>query len=382
MALSRRTYYLFGVFILSGVVCTTVGRALNKTSAPGWGGEKSVFEKPFSTTFFMFMAEMFAYPCYMVRNRMEGKPILPKRTLKQFLYPAVPAAFDFAACTLINYGVLWVTASVSSILYGSQVVFTAIITIILLKKKIYVFEWVAVGVMVVGLVMIACSTIEGHTLNEDITQFKKVLGVVLSLIGQLVSAAQAVLLEYYMTDVEPIELVGLEGVYGVLANIIVIGPVIYFIPGSEKSTNKNGSLENYLDTFIKLAQWDVLLLTIAYIVSKCVYNIYAVLVIDDTSAVNFSVLTNIVSLFVWIVGLIFGLWEDKFTWAEKWDNKWSWLQVAGYILIVLSSSMYNRVFELRFFTYPKDDTKPLNPAKGSVSAENMDDNEEDTKDSV
>ena len=54
MALSLRTCYLFGMLILSGVLASLLTKALYSESAPGWGGEVSSFEKPFSTTFFMF----------------------------------------------------------------------------------------------------------------------------------------------------------------------------------------------------------------------------------------------------------------------------------------------------------------------------------------
>lgn len=322
----------------------------------------------FSQTLYMFIGEALAYPVFMYNNFQNGKLKMPSRTARQLLYPVIPAAFDFVACTLQNYSNTLILASIVNILYGSQVIFTSFATMVLIKRRIYPFEWTAVIITLVALVLIGVSSIHADETVDKSTS-TKVLGFFMNLIGQCVASIQTVLLEYFMSDIDPIELVGLEGIYGILAYIFTIFPYVYLIDkedGDPRLTNgaTNRCLENVINSLICLRYWPLLLLVLSYVIFKAIYNIYIVLVINETCAINYSVLSNIVTLFVWIVLLIFGTNSKFDAWAEKWNN-WSWLQLFGFILTVVATSLYNRVFELKFFEYPNITTKPNN----SVSPE-------------
>lgn len=64
--------------------------------------------------------------------------------------------------------------------------------------------------------------------------------------AQAVQAAQITFEDYFMADLEiaPLKIVGWEGVFGTLIMVLVLLPVVYFVPGEDGS----GLHENTIET--------------------------------------------------------------------------------------------------------------------------------------
>lgn len=64
---------------------------------------------------------------------------------------------------------------------------------------------------------------------------------------QAVQAAQLTFEDFFMSDldIEPMKIVGFEGLFGVIGTLGIMAPIAYFLPGKEGE----GIHENVLDTF-------------------------------------------------------------------------------------------------------------------------------------
>jgi len=75
------------------------------------------------------------------------------------------------------------------------------------------------------------------------------IGIGLVLFSQIVQAGQMVGEEYLMkeVDLEAMEVIGYEGMWGFLAMVIIVLPVLFLMPGKD-----SGSQENTIDSFVML----------------------------------------------------------------------------------------------------------------------------------
>ena len=166
----------------------------------------------------------------------------------RILLLAAPSCCDIAGTTLMNVGLLFVAASIYQMTRGALVLFVGLFSVLFLRRKLYLYQWTALIVVVLGvaLVGLAGALFSGDS-GHDITQdggissqavantpqpVQTIVGVLLIAAAQIFTASQFVseewILENYAMD--PIQVVGWEGIFGFF--VTVIGMVImYFAVG-------------------------------------------------------------------------------------------------------------------------------------------------------
>ena len=85
------------------------------------------------------------------------------------------------------------------------------------------------------------------------------------------------------------------------------------------------------------------------------------LVTSELTAVHRTIFEALRTFFIWIVDLIIYQIDEDF--GENWDN-WSFMQLAGFLILVCAMLIYNRVIKLPHFRYPDIDEKPEEEQKG------------------
>lgn len=175
----------------------------------------------------------------------------------KILLLATPAICDICGTTLMNVGLLFVAASIYQMTRGALVLFVGLFSVIFLKRHLGAWKWaslfiVVLGVAVVGLagyldnrgtgppslpgdmapgdgmdvltnvrlyVRAMVTTVEAHTAAET------VLGFFLIAVAQIFTATQFVVEESIMEkySMDPIQVVGWEGVFGFLVTLIGMG---------------------------------------------------------------------------------------------------------------------------------------------------------------
>ena len=341
-----------GMLIL-GTATTACMKIMLTIQAPGWAGVKHNFDKPFMQSILMFFGMMFAIfiaKCWDPEKK--GKVTVTRRSI---VMASIPSAFDLFASTLMTFGLIYINASVFQMLRGSMVIFSAILSIIFLKKHIRAYEWTAIAITIVALVMIGVAgvfipqvTSESGT---DYSTSDKVLGCVLVILSQLVQAGQIVTEEFILKDINmpALQIVGWEGIWGLVMMVLIACPFALICPGGDPSP-LGGSLENILDSFIQLfSSGSVALVSVIFIIAVMLYNIFGMLVTSSSSAVNRTILEAVRTLLIWIFMLICAAAGAPF--GEYWCG-WSWLELGGFALLITGSLLYNAIFKLPFFEYP------------------------------
>ncbi|KAK5108735.1 hypothetical protein LTR62_007882 [Meristemomyces frigidus] len=278
---------------------------------------------------------------------------------------ALPAICDILGTTLMNVGLLFVAASIYQMTRGALVLFVGLFSVIFLKRHLGRWKWaslfiVVLGVAVVGLagtmgqeesmprvpgdtrpghegtasmrsarlfVREAIRTLEAHTPAETL------LGIVMIAGAQIFTATQFVVEESIMEkySMEPIHVVGWEGVFGCLFTLLGMG-VLHGVIG-QTAAGQGGyfdAREGFYEIFHNRA---IAVTSLMIMVSIGGFNFFGLSVTRNISATARSTIDTCRTLFIWLVSLGLG-WET-----------FKWLQVLGFVLLVYGTALFNEIVQ-------------------------------------
>ena len=173
------------------------------------------------------------------RSKSPARPHMDDNNLCVLLL-ALPAICDILGTTLMNAGLLLVAASIYQMTRGTLVLFVGVFSVIFLRRQLYLFQWISllgvvVGVGIVGLagaVYPDLPTVTSgfqNTLSNAVPPQERtndpavaMIGVLLIVGAQTFTASQFVLEEWILSNstIEPIHVVGWEGIFGLAFTLL------------------------------------------------------------------------------------------------------------------------------------------------------------------
>ncbi|CAE7755453.1 SLC35F6 [Symbiodinium microadriaticum] len=358
--------YVAGM-LLTGTVNTLATKVQFGLTSIGLDGTPEVFHKPWFGTFNMLFAmslvmaverlgTSLAAACVRPRMKMEDA-LLPKSVgsdadrRKKILLVAGPAFSDLLATVLACIGIMYIPASVWQMLRGATLFFTGIFSVTLLKHKLYVFNWIGLLLCITGVVTVGYASVEGEKSGPGAQDTSSVaFGVTLTLLGQVVQAAQVIAEEYLMKDVDlpAVEIIGYEGLWGVLMMVVVVYPTLWFLPGPD-----HGHAEDIVDTLTLVKNSQALLCVVMiYLVSCGTFNITGIAVTGALSAVHRMMLDASRTMIIWGFGLFIHYKVDpESPFGEEWTPS-SRLQLCGFFVLITGQAIYGEIIRLPGLRYP------------------------------
>jgi drug/metabolite transporter (DMT)-like permease len=254
----------------------------------------------------------------------------------------------------MNVGLLYVAASIYQMTRGALVLFVGLFSVLFLKRKLYLYHWFSLVVVVagVGLVGLAGAIFSGdqspptqplddsdlfrsrpHRLvavrDVDSAVIRTVIGIFLIAFAQIFTATQFCVEEWILENyaLEPLKVVSWEGIFGFL--VTILGQVILHFTVGTSSKGKYGYFdaeEGYRQVLHNRA---IAFSSILIMISIGGFNFFGLSVTRSISATSRSIIDTCRTLFIWLVSLGLG-WET-----------FKWLQVAGFALLVYGTFMFN-----------------------------------------
>jgi len=334
-----------------------------------WGGIERPFDKPFFQSIAMFASMALALPCSWVGSWIEKKskekkglytePLIEvniqtaneshKKKKTNPLIIAIPAAFDLIASTMMTYGLIYVSVSIFQMLRGSMVIFSTVLSRLFLPgRRVKTHQLIGIILCFIALCVVGTSGFLIPSPQGDTKPATMAIGISLVIFSQIIQAGQIVTEEFLLQDltIPPLSVVGYEGVWGTILMIVLACPIAYVVPGMQYSTMKHNSLENTYDSFICLASSNGLIIAVAlFCLAVFLYNCYGMLITDSFSAINRTIFEAVRTAVVWIVSLIIQVIAPGSPYGEIW-NRYSFVELAGFILLFVSSLIYNGVIKL------------------------------------
>eukprot|EP01137_Pigoraptor_chileana_P026262 Opistho-2@96971 len=341
-----RSQKFFRAFLAIGMLatgtCNTIMTKLqDRISTPtGVNGTEEVFDHPYFQTYTMFIGEflcIFAYIIsfkYQMRQSLRGysaingeaPPPPPKKSNHPWWVFIIPTCCDLTATTLMNVGLTYTSTSVYQMLRGAMVFFTALFSIIFLRRRLHFQHWFGLVWIVAGIAIVgAASVIFGE---EDSHSKNPVLGNVLVIAAQVIVATQFVVEEKLLSKYEVPSLcaVGNEGFWGVVILTCVL-PILQVIHvNSHPVEDSLNALDQMGDS------WKLNVAIFGSVISIAFFNYFGISVTKFLSATHRCTIDSCRTLFIWAITLLLG-WE-----------KFIWLQLIGFAVLVFGTFSYNHVF--------------------------------------
>ncbi|KAL8602688.1 hypothetical protein ACOMHN_058641 [Nucella lapillus] len=362
MALSCMHVVLMIGMLVTGSINTISKKAQNDCNVKGYPNSSAnntatvhSFDHPWFQTWIMFIGECTCLLGLYLARRRERKQFIKEMKWAAQLgrepqtppeHPRVfqwifllPTVCDLVGTSLAGIGLVYVDASVWQMLRGSIIIFAGILSKVFLKRKLYPIHWLGMMVVMGGLVLVGCSSI--FRSHHNVSASHTMLGILLILGSQMISAAQMVIEELFLKSrgYHPLQVVGMEGSFGLFLMTFVVLPAMYFIPGS----GVNGRYENSLDALSQIGNSPRLLVfCLLYLVSIAFYNYFGLAVTKSLTAVHRTLIDACRTILVWGVDLFIYYAFDK-NFGEEFDNSYGLLQVDGFMFLVIGTMLYNQL---------------------------------------
>jgi len=254
----------------------------------------------------------------------------------------IPAFCDVFGTGLASVGMLWLDSATWQMLRSSIIIFSAITSVMFLKRRLQPFHWVAVMVVFLGLVLVGLASSLDTGTNTDgpqVTVTETLMGIGLVIVAQICSAFQMVFEEKLLTTGAPTsakKVVGCEGAWGCIYMVVILA-LMTNMPGSD-----NGHYEDLSDGIHMLTnEPSLLFFVVTYMASIAIYNLTGIIVGKTLSAVVRCLIDSCRTIVVWIVNLIMYYFISK-KYGTPWKDH-SWLMAVGFACLVIGTLLYNEV---------------------------------------
>ncbi|KAG1664858.1 Solute carrier family 35 member F6 [Nymphon striatum] len=347
------TYQLFlaGLMVITGSINTLTTKWADRT--PSEGKDKTIrkFDHPFLQACSMFLGEFSCMIAYKVMISIYKRKNRDMADMKADLPPSVagnnkfnpliflpPALCDMLGTSTMYIGLNLTYASSFQMLRGAVIIFTGLLSVAFLGRKLKWYEWTGICTVVVGLVVVGVSDIiSGSNSTNDMNSI--LTGDLLIIIAQIIVGTQMVYEEKFISkhNVPPLQAVGWEGFFGFSILAILLVPMYYIPVGHVLFHNPDGNMEDAIDGFYQIGNnWQVALAFCGTIVSIAFFNFAGISVTKEISATTRMVLDSVRTIIIWIVSL-----------AIDWQQ-FHPLQLLGFFVLIIGMCLYNDIFILPF----------------------------------
>eukprot|EP00331_Platyophrya_macrostoma_P021501 CAMPEP_0176449004 /NCGR_PEP_ID=MMETSP0127-20121128/26179_1 /TAXON_ID=938130 /ORGANISM="Platyophrya macrostoma, Strain WH" /LENGTH=383 /DNA_ID=CAMNT_0017836179 /DNA_START=90 /DNA_END=1241 /DNA_ORIENTATION=- len=340
------------IFVASGTISTisskwqddisAVGRACPSDEPNCASGKSHVFDHPFVQTWFMFLGEFLCMIICLVQRLYKKWNEIPLEEGVDYMKPVPPFIFmipslcDFTASTTMYIGLTLTEASVYQMLRGATVVFTGLMSIVFLKRRFQLFEWLGMVLVTSGL---ACVGLASMLFASDTSSATNpVLGDILIFAAQLIVAGQMVIEEKILTkyNVPPTLLVGWEGTFGLCYASLALG-IFQAWPKSGPSLNGHNPPDDFIDAAMQMQNdYRLIISNVLCVIAITFLNSAGQTITKNISATARMVLDTVRNVIVWGFCLAIPFFNEKF----------QWMQLVGFILLIGGNAIFKRILTL------------------------------------
>ena len=329
--------------LIAGGLFYTSLKTLGQTQLLSISGGFDYFKRCFFLCAVLFVSISLSYVGYLILM-LCGYKDKASIDLRAFLRIALPGALDCAGQVCTMLGTMMLPISIVLVLKGSRVVFSALLSKVMLNRRLFAYHWCGVVLCMVGLVIASVSSI----LNQFNLRSHLAVGICLCLTGEFLRSVRMVSEERLMKTYlyHPVAVIGLEGVVGTILSVPLL-LIVDAIPGDD-----NGSYESWENTVYMLAH-STLATVLVVLLPLWINALYlsGVFVTKMLSAVHNALVTVLTVAVVWGMELIIYYCVDS-QYGLGW-GKYSVLQLIGFGFILLSTLLYDSTLRIpQWFEYP------------------------------
>jgi len=260
----------------------------------------------------------------------EGDLVRPELQGKDVWYLFFPSFFDILGTTLMNVGLVFVSASIYQMLRGFVVILVAVLSRIVLKTKYRPYKLIGLASIFLGVCVVGLAPILYPNSSEVHGSKNTGLGLLFVLIAQFFAAAQfiteeKIILKY---EINPLKMVGFEGLFGALTVLLLM--FLTYITGLFKTNPMLDIVSGFHQIFSNPMLWGT---SIGCAISIGGFNWFGLNITKYLSSTARCTIDTCRTLFIWLISLSLG-WEIFIP-----------LQVVGFVILIFGIFLFNDVFK-------------------------------------
>ncbi|XP_017759386.1 PREDICTED: solute carrier family 35 member F6 [Eufriesea mexicana] len=338
------TYYQINIAVLmviTGSFNTLSVKYADRQVVPGEDGQPRHFNHPFMQSSFMFIGEMMCFVVFKIiyhyYNRrgdssVDNNPLTKGSHVFNSFILLIPALCDTCATSIMYVGLTMTYPSSFQMFRGAVIVFTAVLSVGFLNRKLGSREWIGIMMVIIGLALVGLSDITMD--KSNINKNSILTGDLLIICAQVLTAIQMVVEEKFVVEqnIPALLAVGWEGIFGFIIICILMIPLNFIHAPPPFADNSRGTLEATKDAFIQIGNSGHLLMAITGIsFSIAFFNFAGISVTKEMNATSRMILDSIRTIIIWAVSLVF-------SWQE-----FHYLQLIGFSVLFIGMCCYNNV---------------------------------------
>jgi len=280
-------------------------------------------------------------------NNEIKKPKKPK--IWYFLFPAI---FDILGSTISSISLSFLPSSIYQMFRGAVIIFTCSSSIIFLKNKYYRHHFFGIFVVVVGLIIVGLNAVlYGKSKASENPGFGIFLCVLSQAFSSMLMVTEEKLLKGYETP--PLKAVGLEGMWGVICYIFLL-VIFYFISCQNwpdflregvciQEPEDIFRFENAIFAFKQIWESGILKIYLSlYVLSIAFFNFSGLTISKNVSSTARTIVDTLRTIVIWLFFLTMPFLP------EETKETFSWLQLVGFLVLILGSLIYNEILVIPF----------------------------------
>lgn len=330
------------VFVASGTLSTLSSKWSDSLHAVGRDGKRTQFDHPFVQTWFMFLGEflcMLYFQGSVFLKKRRGEELIEGQDFRKPVTPfifLIPACCDFTGSTMMYFGLTMTHSSVYQMLRGATVLFTGLLSRIVLKRLFRPYQWLGMMLVTVGLTCVGISSTLLPTSKDGASN--PVLGDILIIVAQIIVSSQMIIEEKILTkyNVPPTLLVGWEGTFGLTICSTALG-LFQAFPSPP---------DDFIDAAIQMGnEWRILFSILLALSSFPLLNGAGQMITKYVSATARMVLDTVRTVIVWVFCMAYHTYFHEY---------FEPLQLVGFLFLISGNGIFRYIIRLpiTFFRDP------------------------------
>ena len=315
MKFNKFQIFLAILFVLSGSIHTICSKWMDNIESIGIDGVSRQFAHPILKINILFLGEIlcmlaFLIAYYVLKKRMDSsveEHVMTKGA--RYYNPLIlwpPAVLNILSSSLILFGIILTSSSSFQMISCISIIFVVILSMCIFKRNLKIYEWIGLILIIIGLLVIRFYQSKEHVKDE-------LLGDIMIAVGQFLAACQYVFEEAVIVrlDIPPLQLVGLEGIFGFIILTIFMFPLEFF-PLLEifNGLNFSNTVVNNLDAVAQIYNNSLLLVPLfIFMLSIACYAFSGIYLTKELSATTRMVFDTFRIIIVWALSVALS-WQE------------------------------------------------------------------------
>jgi hypothetical protein len=244
--------------------------------------------------------------------------------------PIMSSVFNLLDVAFRMLSILYLAASVAEMLIGGMELILSIVAARVVRKRIIAKQrWCGAGIMMVGLVLVACSDLVSDTESSD--SFG--LGILFVFLKVIMGVSKDMTQELFMQEgnFSATLLLGMEGMYGVLMAV-----PLYFLLGPVAGYDPVEAFRGIGESLLSIGY------TLGLIIVFFIAGMYSILGTAVTSSMTRNMWKNFRGLVVWIAAMIIFYASGDDDLGEPFSIPASFMILAGFSVMLSALYVYYR----------------------------------------